>query len=154
MFYMVFPGGSEGKESACNTGDLGSVPRVGKSPWRRTWQPTPGFLPAESPWTEEPGGLRSKELQRVGREDMTERLSTAHNHIEGSSGSSAVKKSTCNAADAGSIPESGRLPGKGHSNPLQCSTPQNPIDRGAGGLYSPLGHKRFGRDLLTKPPPP
>ena len=91
MFYMVFPGGSEGKESACNTGDLGSAPRVGKIPWRRTWQPTPGFLPAESPWTEEPGGLRSKELQRVGREDMTERLSTAHNHIEGSSGSSAVK---------------------------------------------------------------
>ena len=25
-FVMGFPGGSEGKESACNTGDLGSVP--------------------------------------------------------------------------------------------------------------------------------
>ena len=25
-----------------------------KDPWRRTWQPTPVFLPGESPWTEEP----------------------------------------------------------------------------------------------------
>ena len=26
------------------------------SPWMRVWQPTPVFLPGESPWTEEPGG--------------------------------------------------------------------------------------------------
>ena len=26
---------------------------------RRVWQPTPVFLPGESPWTEEPGGLHS-----------------------------------------------------------------------------------------------
>ena len=29
---MGFPGGSDGKESACNAGDLGSVPRLGRSP--------------------------------------------------------------------------------------------------------------------------
>ena len=29
---------------------------VGKIPWRRVWQPTPAFLPGESPWTEEPDG--------------------------------------------------------------------------------------------------
>ena len=29
---MGFPGGSEGKESACNVGDLGSVPGSGRSP--------------------------------------------------------------------------------------------------------------------------
>ena len=28
----VFPGGSDGKESACNTGDLGSIPELGRSP--------------------------------------------------------------------------------------------------------------------------
>ena len=33
--------------------------------WRRPWQPTPVFLPGESPWTEEPGELESMELQRV-----------------------------------------------------------------------------------------
>ena len=30
-----------------------------------TWQPTPVFLPGESPWTEEPGGLQSMQSQRV-----------------------------------------------------------------------------------------
>ena len=33
--------------------------------WRRTWQHTPVFLPGESPWTEEPGGIQSIESQRV-----------------------------------------------------------------------------------------
>jgi len=27
-----FPGGSEGKGSACNLGDLGSIPELGRSP--------------------------------------------------------------------------------------------------------------------------
>ena len=30
--YMGFPGGSAGKESACNPGDLGSIPGLGRSP--------------------------------------------------------------------------------------------------------------------------
>ena len=29
---MVFPGGSDGKEYACNEGDLGSIPQLGRSP--------------------------------------------------------------------------------------------------------------------------
>ena len=29
---MGFPGGSEVKESACNAGDLGSIPGLGRSP--------------------------------------------------------------------------------------------------------------------------
>ena len=33
---------------------------VGKIPWRRKWQPTAVFLSGESPWTEEPGGLKRK----------------------------------------------------------------------------------------------
>ena len=37
-------------------------PWVGKIPWRREWQPTPVFFP----WSEEPGGLPSMGLQRVG----------------------------------------------------------------------------------------
>ena len=31
-FIMGFPGGSAGKESACDTGDLGSIPGLGRSP--------------------------------------------------------------------------------------------------------------------------
>ena len=50
---MGFPGGSAGKESACNAGDLGLIPAFGKIPWRRL--PTPVFWPGEfhglySPW--------------------------------------------------------------------------------------------------------
>jgi len=44
------------KESACSVGD---DPWVRKIPWRRAWQPTPVFLPGESPWTEVPGSLQS-----------------------------------------------------------------------------------------------
>ena len=33
--FMGFPGGSDGKESACNVGDLSLDPWVGKIPWRR-----------------------------------------------------------------------------------------------------------------------
>ena len=29
---MDFPGGSDGKESACDVGDLGSIPGLGRSP--------------------------------------------------------------------------------------------------------------------------
>ena len=41
-------------------------------PLEKTWQPTPVFLPGESPETEEPGELESIGWQRVG-----------HNHIRG-----------------------------------------------------------------------
>ena len=49
-FYLAegFPGGSDGKESACNVGDLGLTPGLGRFPWSRKWQPTPVFLPRES----------------------------------------------------------------------------------------------------------
>ena len=44
---MGFQGGSDGKESACNGGDLGSIPRLGRFPWRREWLPTPVFRSGE-----------------------------------------------------------------------------------------------------------
>ena len=42
-----FPGGPDGKESACDVGDLDSMAWVGKIPWRREWQPTLVFLAGE-----------------------------------------------------------------------------------------------------------
>ena len=42
-----------------------------------------------------------------------------------------VKNLPANARDTGSIPELGRSPGGGNSNPLQYSGQENPIDRGA-----------------------
>ena len=49
-------------------------PGVGKIPWRTAWQPTPVFLPGESPWAEEPGGYSPGGHEEL---DTTERLSTA-----------------------------------------------------------------------------
>ena len=45
---MGFPGGSDGKESTCKAGDLGSIPGWEDS-WRRTWKHTPVFSPGEIP---------------------------------------------------------------------------------------------------------
>ena len=45
-----------------------------------------------------------------------------------------VKNPPANVGDlrnTGLIPGSGRSPGGGHGNPLQCSCLENPIDRGA-----------------------
>ena len=66
MVMRGFPAGSDGKESACNAGDLGSILGVGRFPWRREWQPTPVILAWRIPWTEDPGRLQSMESQRVG----------------------------------------------------------------------------------------
>ena len=41
------------------------------------------------------------------------------------------KVSACNAGDMGSIPGSGRFPGKGNGNPLQYCCLEIPMDGGA-----------------------
>ena len=56
-----------------------------------------------------------------------------------------VKKPPANAGDAGEagwIPQSGRSPGVGNSNPHQDSCLGNPTDRGT---YCPWGHKEWDR---------
>ena len=54
-----------------------------KIPWRREWQPTPGILAFGIPWTEEPGGLQSIELERLRhckKSDTIEATEHAHTH--------------------------------------------------------------------------
>ena len=51
LLILGFPGGTSGKESACQWRRHkrhGFDPWVRKIPWRRSWQPTPVFLPGES----------------------------------------------------------------------------------------------------------
>ena len=45
---LNFPAGSEGKASAHNAGDPGSIPGSGKSPGEAHGNPTAVFLPGES----------------------------------------------------------------------------------------------------------
>ena len=63
-YSLGFSGGSDGKESACNAGDLSSIPESGKIPGEGNRNPLQ-YSCLENPWTEEPGGLQSMELQRV-----------------------------------------------------------------------------------------
>ena len=59
---VIFPGGANGKEPACQSWGHGFDPWVGKIPWRRKQQPTRVFLPGKvkllsrvqlfvTPWT-------------------------------------------------------------------------------------------------------
>ena len=55
MALYKVPGGSAGKESACNVRDLGSIPGLGRSSGEGERLPTPVFWPTEfhglySPW--------------------------------------------------------------------------------------------------------
>ena len=56
--------GSEVKVSACNAGDLGSIPGSGRSPGEGNGTHS-SILAWRIPWMEEPGGLQSTGLQRV-----------------------------------------------------------------------------------------
>ena len=60
--------------------ETGFDPWMGKIPWRRAWQRASVFLPGESPWTEEPGGLQSLGLQRI-RNDLVTKDSTTHSAL-------------------------------------------------------------------------
>ena len=53
---MGFPGGSNGKESAHNAGDPGSIPGLGRSPEKGNGNDS-SILAWKIPWTGEPGKL-------------------------------------------------------------------------------------------------
>ena len=70
-----FSGGSDGKESACNAGDLGSIPGLGGSPGEGHGNPL------QYSCLENPHGQRNLAgYSQWGRKesDMTERQSTGH----------------------------------------------------------------------------
>ena len=144
-----FPGGSDGKKNPPVMQEAWVDTWVGKIPWRRAWQPTPVFLPGESPWTGEPGRTL---LHGVAESDMTEQLRTRSTHVyyhtlsgklssfPGGGGKAVsqvmpvVKNPPANAGDirdVGSIPGSERFPGGGHGNPFQNSCLENSMDGGA-----------------------
>ena len=64
VVFMDFPGGSDGKESACNSGDLGLIPGLGRSPGEGNVNRLQ-YLAWRILWTDETDGLQSTGLQRV-----------------------------------------------------------------------------------------
>ena len=55
--YCHPPGGLVSKESTCNARNLSLISGLGRPPGEGHDKPTAVFLPGESPWTEELGGL-------------------------------------------------------------------------------------------------
>ena len=74
-----FPGGSVGRESACNAGDargVGFDTWVGKIPWRREWQATPVFLPGPSHGQRSLEGYSPQGCKESDKTEVTEHAST------------------------------------------------------------------------------
>ena len=111
--------------------DASLIPGWRRAP-RKEMATHSSILAWEIPWIDEIGGLQSMGLQRV-RHDWND-LACIYTHIWAFQVVLVVKNSPANAGDRrdqGLIPGSGRSPGGGHSNPLQYSCLEKPVDRGA-----------------------
>ena len=116
---MGFPCDSAVKESACNAGDLGLVPGLGRSPGEGKGYPL------------QYSGLENSMYCMVyGVTKSQTQLSNFHFHV-GFSGGSDGKESACNAGDTSLISALGGSPEEGNGNPLQYFCLGNSINRGA-----------------------
>ena len=123
-----FPGGSAGKESACNVGDLGSIPGLERSPGEGKGYPLQYF-----------GLENSMDYIVHGVANRWRQLSYFHTYAYiyiytciyiGFLGGSDGTESACNAGDPSLIPGSEQSPGGGHGNTLQYSCQENSMDKG------------------------
>ena len=73
IYSQSFPGGSDGKESACNAGDLGLIPGLGRSPGEGNGNPLQYYC-LENPHGH--GSLVSYSPWDLKESDMTEQLNT------------------------------------------------------------------------------
>ena len=74
---LSFPGGSDGKESACNEETW--VWSLGwEDPLEKEMATHSSIFAWSIPWTEEAGGLQFMELQRVGHDWETNTFSLCH----------------------------------------------------------------------------
>ena len=67
IYFSDFPGSSDSKASAYNTGDPVSIPGW-EDPLEKDMATHSSILAWKIPWAQEPGGLQSMGLQRVGHD--------------------------------------------------------------------------------------
>ena len=119
---MGFPGSSASKESACNVGDLGLIPGLGRSPGQGNGYPL------------QCSGLESfMDCIVHGVAKSQTWLSNFHLHPLQYSWASLVAQlvknpDACNTGDLGLIPGLGRSPGEGKGYPLQYPGLENSMD--------------------------
>ena len=121
---------SKGKESACDAGDQGSIPGLGRS---RVGSPAlqVDSLPAELPT------IQTNHVTKI-------HMIGASGWVRGLNEIKASSPFSCHLT-------LGRSPGEGNGNPLQYSFLGNPMDRGAW-QATVHGITRVGYDFGTKRP--
>ena len=127
----IFPSGSVSKESACNSGDLGSSPGLRRSSGGEHGNPLQ-YSSLENPHGQRILACCSPWDHRVRHNWMT-KYSTALKP-RASQVALVVKNLPANARhirEAGSIPGSGTSPEGGHGNLFLYSSLENPMNRGA-----------------------
>jgi len=82
--WQVDPGGSDDKESACNVGDLGSIPGLGRSPEEGNGYPLQ-YSCLKNPMYHKPAAAAAKSLQSCPTLcDPSNTTESPHTHITGS----------------------------------------------------------------------
>ena len=145
---LDFPGGSDGKVSAYNVGDPGSVPGSGRSPGEGNGNPLQ-YSCLENPWMRSLVDYSPWGHKELGTTEQLHFFKFTSIPTVCFPGGSDSTESTCNAGDLGLIPGLGRSPGGGNGNPLQYSFLENPMDRDPSRLQSMELH-RAGHDWATK----
>ena len=113
--FLGLPCGLAGKESACNVGDLGSIPGLGRLPGEGKGYPL------------QYSGLENSMDYIVHGVEKSQTLLSDF-FLKGFADGSVGKESTCNAGEPNSILGLGRSPGEGKVYPLQFSGPENSMD--------------------------
>ena len=121
----TFPDGSDGKQSACKAGDLGSIPGLGRRPGEGN-----GYPLQSSGWENsmDRGAWQATTLDTS--KSWTRLSDYALNRL------SSKKNPPANAGDVGSVPELGRSPGEGNGNPLRILVWEISWTEEPGGLQS------------------
>ena len=78
---LGFPEGSAVKNPPVSVGDMGSIPGLGRSPWRRKWQLTPVFLLGKSHGQGTLAGYVYGVTKRV-RHDLATKQQTTNQALE------------------------------------------------------------------------
>ena len=134
-----------------DTRDMGPIPGLGMEDMATH----SNILAWRIPWTEEPGGLQSMGLQRIGH-DWANKDGTRHSVyvnpkvlILSFPGSSVVKNLLVSAGDMSSIPGLGRPPEEGNGNPLQLFLPGKFYGQRSLVGFSPWGCRKSDTTEVT-----
>ena len=80
--FLGFPCGSAGRESACNVGDLGSIPELGRFPGEGKGYPLEdSWVSLVAQLVENPPAMWETSVQSLGWEDPLEKGKATHSSI-------------------------------------------------------------------------